>query len=648
MIMKLRTTTFLILAFMLLAATAVTAQEDSTLTPTEEQQQKEKAEKEKKAFALLEQVVGEAQMLRLPENRARIQIGAASLLWQRDQGRARSLFTLAADNVAEMSRQASTNPGPDERRGPNQGRTAFQLRQELVLTAARYDATLAYQLLAATKPATVLTDRNAGGFGSEDNLEQRLLAEIAALDPKMALQNAEQMLEKGQYPRSLTEVLAQLRAKDKEAATRLEDKMVKRLQSANMLSTMDAGNLALSLLRPGPLVEVNQPNGAAGPTNNSGQLLGPSFYSGLLGSVIDAALRATIPPAGNRNQNRVRGQSSGPIVRGGDGRQVSVVNEPSTAELEQNNARRLLGGLQMLLPQIDQYLPSRAQAVRQKLTDMGFGNNSRGGGQPIFRAAPQSTSETLMGMATQVPPPVQSRIYQQAAMRALEEGNPERARQIANDHLEAAARNSVLQAVEFRQTSEKLDAARIDEVRQTLSGLRTDDERVDLLLRLSASVTANNPKLAVQLLEEALLYTNRRAGNYQQFEQQLRVASAFKDLAPSRSFEVLEPVVLQLNELLSAAATLSGFELNVFKDGELPLEARNGLSNMVTRYGAVLGQLAKSDFDRSQILANRFNLTEPRLIARLAIVHGMLGLDSGGLRNPVRFGPNTFIRLPPQ
>ncbi|HET6892359.1 MAG TPA: hypothetical protein VFH31_14755 [Pyrinomonadaceae bacterium] len=636
---------FLLTPFLVLTLFAtplfVCGQENKPSTPTEEEQQKEKADKEKKAFALLEQVVEEAQMLRLPENRARIQIGAADMLWKRDQGRARSLFALAADSIAEMMRPGATNAGLEERRrGPNQNGSAFQLRQELVLTVAKYDAPLAYQLLAATKPTTLSTDGRNQGFGSEDNLEQRLLAEIAALDPKLALQNAEQMLDKGQYARSLTELLVQLQAKDKEAAARLEDKIVKRLQSANMLSSVDAGNLALGLLRPGPRVVANSASGAAATPNNSGQVLAPSSYSALLSSVIDAALRATPQPAGSRNQGRVRGQSSGPIVRSGEGRVVNTANETTAAEFEQMNARRLLGGLQSLLPQIDQYTPSRSQAVRQKMTDLRMGDAARTGGQSQFRVGPQTTSEGLMTMATQVPPQVQPRIYQQAAMRALEEGNPDRARQIANDHLEAAARDSVLQAVEFRQTSEKLGGNSLDEVRQTLSGLRSDHERIDLLLRLSSSAVAANRPLAVQLLDEARLYSNRRASNYQQIEQQLRLAGAYKDLEPSRGFEVLEPVVVQLNELLSAAQTLSGFEINVFRDGELPMEARSGLSAMMSSFGQVLGRLAQSDFDRSQILANRFQLTEPRLIARLGIVRGMLGLERGPRR--ANFAPRRF------
>src|SRR5687767_15335505 len=131
---NLRITTFLTFLFILSASTAIKAQDPvSQLTPsgaqTDEQKQKEKEEAEKKAAALLEQIVGEVQLLKLPENRIRIQIAAADLLWKLNEPRARSLFSLTADGVAEMMRSPENNLQ----------RSAVQLRQEVVLTAAQHD-----------------------------------------------------------------------------------------------------------------------------------------------------------------------------------------------------------------------------------------------------------------------------------------------------------------------------------------------------------------------------------------------------------------------------------------------------------------------------------------------------------------------------
>ena len=103
--------------------------------------------------------------------------------------------------------------------------------------------------------------------------------------------------------------------------------------------------------------------------------------------------------------------------------------------------------------------------------------------------------------------------------------------------------------------------------------MRSDNDRVDALLQMAGDVQTSNPKLARQLLEEARQMTNKRASSYDQFEQQLKVAHAFAAIDPARSFEVLDPGIGQLNELISAAALLNGFEVNIFRDGELPLES---------------------------------------------------------------------------
>ncbi len=107
---RLRITAFLT-GLMILGAATVRAQDStSQLTPTstqtEEEKQKRQEELEKKATVLLEQVVGQVQLLKLPENRIRVQTAAADLLWKRNEDRARSLFSLAADGVAEMMRAA--------------------------------------------------------------------------------------------------------------------------------------------------------------------------------------------------------------------------------------------------------------------------------------------------------------------------------------------------------------------------------------------------------------------------------------------------------------------------------------------------------------------------------------------------------------
>ena len=138
----------IVLGFITLSALAVTVQAQATTTPatttqtTAEQQEKEKekAALEKKALVLLDQVIADAASLKLPENRVRLQISAADMLWKRSEARARTLFAQAAETVAEMNRASDpVVEGGNPRRGPNQNRNPAQLRQELVMTIARYD-----------------------------------------------------------------------------------------------------------------------------------------------------------------------------------------------------------------------------------------------------------------------------------------------------------------------------------------------------------------------------------------------------------------------------------------------------------------------------------------------------------------------------
>ena len=619
-------------------------------TPTTEEIEKEKAEKQKNAYRLLDQIIDETQSLRLPENRVRVQTTAADLLWDGNPGRARTLFTMAAESVAELGRQQQQQNTNNRRPGPqNVERRAFQLRQELVLAAARHDAQLAYQLLAITKPAALpapqVNDPRLQRLQvtPDDNLEQMLLARISAIDPKLAAQNAEQMMDKGQFPRSLTEVLNNLFMQDQDAAAKLADKTAGRLQTTNLLTNPEAAGLAQALLVRGP-----RPAEKYAVVKVTGQamlpVLGQSAYTDLLGNVIDTILKAT--PATPQNAQRGQPQRARPAVVSGVGPGTSNVTVPiSDAQIEQNSARRLLAGLQVSLPLIDQYAPSKAAAVRQKLTEAGLGTITAYNNMSQTMSALQGnpTADALIQAATTAPPQMQPRLYQQAAFKALEEGNADRARQIATDHLQAGARDSVMQRLDFRELALKGENARIEDIRQTIARLNSDSDKISMLIQLANDTQKANPKLSTQLLEEARQMVNHRATSYEHFDQQFRVARAFAAVDPARSFEILDPGISQLNELIAAAAVLNGFEINMFRDGEMSLQAGSGLNSMVQRFGQELGTLADKDLEGAETLAGRFQYAEARITTRLAIVQGLLGVsrpNSGSGLGPGQV--NTF------
>ena len=607
-------------------------------TPDAQQQQEEKLKLEAKATVLLDQIVTEAQALKLPENRIRVQIAAGDMLWDRSAARARGLLVDAGAILGQMMIDA-------DRTDRNEIQTLNQLRQDLVLTAGRHDSELGYQLLRSTQQQPTTAGNTGGGRRSipdqQSNLEQSLLATIAANDPKVAYQKASESLDKGEYPTALSRVLSQLQAKDPENFKKLSDKALSRLSSDNIVGTREAAMLAVNLLTPGPRpasTSTATPTDATATNSRttSAQVLSESAYHDLMDNAVTAALSVTSLSDGGNN---VRGGGGG--VRIFRGSQPNQQNPPDEAQVKQNNARILLFTLQTLLPQIDQYLPDRAQAVRQKLSELGLGNNANANfGNQMRTAMQQGTSDSLVAAASTAPPQMQSRLYQQAAQKAVDEGNSDRALQIANDHLDESGKNSIMQAVDFKRIAINAAPEKLNEIKQKLAALPSDSDRVKYLIDLATATQKDNPKLALRFLDDARNLVSKRVTSYKEFEDQLKVADAFASLDPKRSFELLELGIGQLNELLSAAAVLNGFEIDIYKEGELSLRTDNDLVAMVARFGQELAALAKIDFEHARMTADRFQLSEPRLNAKLSIVQNVLGVQPAV--NNIRRGQNNF------
>lgn len=622
----------------LLASVTIVAAQDATSTaataqqsPDPQQQQEEKAKLEKKAIALLEQVVTDSQGLRLPENKIRVQIAAGDMLWEKNPARARGLLNDAGAMLGQMMVEVDRTDRSDVQ-------SLNQIRQELVLTAGRHDAELGYQLLRSTQqqaPATTGNQRSGRQFifDQGNNLEQNLLATIAASDPKVAYQKTVESLDKGEFPSALNRVLNQLQSKDPDLFKKLTDKTLNRLASDSLLASREATGVAVNLLLPGPRITntagTAQPAAANPNVRGGSPILSETAYRDLMDQAISAAMSVT---SVGQTANPQRG--GGGAARVMRGPQQPQQNPPDEAQIRQNNARMLLFSLQRMLPQIDQYNPERAQAVRQKLTDLGINNNNAMNfGNQMRAAVQQGTSDSLLTAASAAPPQAQSFFYQQAAQKAIDEGNTERAMQIANDHLNEAGRTSIMQAIDFKRLTTTAAPEKLNEIKQKLAALPSDSERVKYLIDLASATQKDNPKLALRFLDDAHALVSKRAMNYKDFEDQIKVAHAYGALDSKRSFEIIDAGIAELNELLAAATILNGFEVDIFKDGEMSSRSDSDLVGMVLRFSGELGSLSKVDFDGAHLTADKFQLPEARMTARLAIVQSVLGTQPVGNMN---------------
>jgi hypothetical protein len=120
---------------------------------------------------------------------------------------------------------------------------------------------------------------------------------------------------------------------------------------------------------------------------------------------------------------------------------------------------------------------------------------------------------------------------------------------------------------------------------------------------------------------------NPPAKNIRQMWLQLQVVQAYARVEPGRSFEILNPMVEQLNELIAAAILLGSFvgEEEMVKHEELLMTILNRIvGGSQAQFAAELGTLARADFDGLKSAAEKFQRHEIRLLARLMVAQGVL------------------------
>ena len=139
--------------------------------------------------------------------------------------------------------------------------------------------------------------------------------------------------------------------------------------------------------------------------------------------------------------------------------------------------------------------------------------------------------------------------------------------------------------------------------------------------------TKGDRKGAGQLLEEARGLLDRQPDDEKEIEALLEVARGYALVEPAKTFEMVEPLIDQGNDMIAAAALLEKFGQGsgFFRKGEMLMTP--GLSmagGSYARYVKALAELARADFDRTRATADRFNRDETRLMARLLIARSIL------------------------
>lgn len=559
----------------------------------------EQLELERKALALLDEVIGETPSLKLVENRIRIQETAAEILWPRDQARARELFNTAAVDLAAMTSGIES----DDPQYYNLTNAASQFRQRMLTNIAQYDAKFALEFLRATRqaPPPVQPGTNFRQPDQELMLEAQLAQQIAARDPQQALRMAEEILNRG-LSSNLMPLLDQLRTRDPEGANRLTSGIVKKLRTASFATDYEATNIANYLL-----VTTRPPENT---TNASGQMVAVNQSNPRRLQLDEQARRELITSM------------------------VSAALNSSNNPAQAGNVGGLLSTVRQLMPEVERYVPAQAAGVRRRLE--GYERRTESGGNPReYRQVMESgTTEAMLEAATKASPEMRQQLYRTAAWKAFNEGNVERARQIINTNIDGARqREQFLKELDQQLFWRAVSEGNVEGAQGLLARIKSTDERVSMLLQLArATFAKGNVKAATGFLDDAWELIGGRARGHSQFSSQLQLAHTYAQVAPARGFEIIEASIAHLNELVAAAAVLDGFGQEAFAQDELKSQEGYVWGSLAVQASDALAALAPADFDHARSAADRFQRPELRLQARLAIARSVL-LKKEGERN---------------
>jgi len=580
----------LIVAILLVASISIPrAGRAQTAADTQKEKEKEqRLELEKKTLALLNEIASAAWSLKLPENRVYIIMGAADLLWAFDEKRARNLYWEALNSINSMNLptpKSGETPSKAEREKIVQNYfVGLSWRQRLLRHVAARDSQLALEMLRATRqvPPVQLGPENL--FADERRLEQEIASEIAARDPAQALQIARQTLAKGLTFESLN-LLHQLTQSDAEKATQFAGDVITKLQTINVATDVRASIIALQLLE---------------------------------------ASRIPEPPANERPVPRAK------VLSLSDDQRRQLVEILTDAVLTQSANSNLLSEVPELMPEVEQFFPERRAALERRLAAFNETLTKEQRVQNSFNTMIRhGMQEELIRSAASVDEQTRQTLYQQAALIAVARGKTDSFRDfVIKEVSDSGERRKIFDLLDTEEISAAAARKQLDHLRKLLPKIERKEERARVMAELAVMLKEKGEDAeAATLLDEAATLIKTDLKDEKQTNALLTLLCAYAVIDPGKAFALAERTVDRANRQISFLVLLDRVvKSGAVRKNEIHLEYPGimPLDFLVFRYGKGVAALAKTDFNRTRALADRFERNELRLMAQLLIVKGLL------------------------
>ena len=540
-----------------------------------------------KGLALLTEVEGLISEIKSPQTRIRSQLQAAQLLRESDEKRASKYL---ADAIAGVKEFLATLD-PSTQQYFQQYSAISQLRQEIIQVLVARDPDAALEFMYATIPPPDPSGNLKERMSQENTLELMIANQIMSKDPNRALQIARRNLKTG-YSTNIINTLLQLRRQKPELAVEFANEIAAKLLNEKLVKNYEAASVAVNLIRlvqpPQRRVDIERSN----LTISGPPILSEDKYRELSQKIFTEAVSYM--------------ESSPPTSNG----------------VERPAAWAMLQGLQQMGADLDNIVTGGAATVMKHMTQV-MGNPQEAVSTQLQAAITNSPADTALEAIAKAPSEVREQLYMQLANREFMNGDSTRAKQIINDHFSNPyQRNQALLNMEQQDIYRAINKGKVEDALRAVSGLRTPRERAAMLSQIAGQIGPGQKRAgAMNLLEQArsMLSPSVEAQDEEQMRALFEIGRAFARYDSKRAFEIIDPLIDQVNELCAALRVLEGFGGDNYEDEELNLQNGNTIANLAEQMCAVLGNLALTNFERSKAEVDRIRLPEVRLRAYLEI-----------------------------
>ena len=156
-----------------------------------------------------------------------------------------------------------------------------------------------------------------------------------------------------------------------------------------------------------------------------------------------------------------------------------------------------------------------------------------------------------------------------------------------------------------------------------VASISNDEEAFNNLFRNATEIGAKNPQATLKLLDRASELWDKVPPDRRQMQYQIGLAARYCQIKSDRCFTMMEPVIRKLNELVSAATTLNGYDNRYLRNGEWNMTAEGGVGSLLTMLAQNAVYFALCDFDRAMAMTSQFERREIRMMAQLKLAQGV-------------------------